>query len=103
MCKVRWLGHEFSTSVKKNTHSADWNETFSFPLSRLASADKGGGIDGGSNRDLLVRIYDLNSIKSDKMVGTVRVPLETMQSFVIHSTVGSNPFAQRARCVYACA
>ncbi len=102
MCQVRWLGHEFSTSVKKNTYSADWNETFSFPLSRLASADKVGGTDGGSNRDLLVHIYELNSMKSDKMVGAVRVPLETMQSFIIHSTVGSSPFAQRARCVCVC-
>ena len=108
VCKVRWLGHEFSTEVKKNTYSADWNETFSFPVGALASAGAGqqgagGGFD--SRFDLVVDIYDWNSVRSDKLLGGVRLPCETIQAFISHATSGgstSSSFGPPVRCVHAC-
>ena len=34
-CVVEWQGQKFQTTVKKNSYSPDWNETFAFPVKNI--------------------------------------------------------------------
>jgi hypothetical protein len=71
-CEVEWQGQKFKTTIKKNSYSPDWNETFAFPVENISA--------GVSCLSVVVMDWDMMS-KND-LVGEVVIPGHTLQAFL---------------------
>jgi hypothetical protein len=71
-CEVEWQGQKFKTTIKKNSYSPDWNETFAFPVENISA--------GVSCMSVVVMDWDMMS-KND-LVGEVVIPGNTLQAFL---------------------
>jgi hypothetical protein len=71
-CEVEWQGQKFKTTIKKNSYSPDWNETFAFPVENISA--------GVSCLSVVVMDWDMMS-KND-LVGEVVIPGNTLQGFL---------------------
>jgi hypothetical protein len=72
LCEVEWQGQKYKTTVKKNSYSPDWNETFAFPVENISA--------GVSCLSVVVMDWDMMS-KND-LVGEVVIPGHTLQAFL---------------------
>ena len=71
-CEVEWQGQKFKTTIKKNSYSPDWNETFAFPVENISA--------GVSCMSVVVMDWDMMS-KND-LVGEVVIPGNTLQGLL---------------------
>jgi chromosome segregation ATPase len=71
-CEIEWQGEKHKTTVKKNSYSPDWNETFAFSFDDI-SADVS---------DLSVVVIDWDMIKKADVVGKVVIPADNLQAFL---------------------
>ena len=71
-CELEWQSQKYKTTVKKNSYSPDWNETFAFPVKNISA--------GVSSLTVVVMDWDMMS-KSD-LVGEVVIPGNTLQAFL---------------------
>ena len=63
-CDISWNGQERKTSIKKNSYSPDWDETFTFSLHDVAAVG-----------DLTLVVLDFDRLTDPDQVGKVVSPL----------------------------
>jgi hypothetical protein len=68
-CVVAWQGQEYKTTVKKNSYSPDWNETFAFPVENISIGS------------LSVVVMDWDMVSKNDVIGEVVIPGDTLQAF----------------------
>ena len=68
-CEIEWQGQKYKTTVKKNSCSPDWNETFAFPVENISL-----GV-------LSVVVMDWDMVSKNDLVGEVVIPGDTLQAF----------------------
>jgi len=68
-CVVVWQGQEYKTTVKKNSYSPDWNETFAFPVENISIGS------------LSVVVMDWDMVSKNDVIGEVVIPGDTLQAF----------------------
>ena len=71
--KFTLRGHQHRSSTKKKTLSPEWHEKFSLPVASHAST-----------ATLEVDVYDVDSVGSDDIMGSVRISLETLSDLQEH-------------------
>ena len=64
-------GEKHTTTVKKDTFSPDWNETFTFSYDSTAAVS-----------DLSVTVMDWDRLSKADLVGEVVIPADTLLSFL---------------------
>jgi Ca2+-dependent lipid-binding protein len=75
-CEVEWQGQKYKTTVKKNSYSPDWNETFVFLVENIdILKDK-------NNSCLSVVVKDWDMISKNDFVGEVVIPADTLQALL---------------------
>jgi hypothetical protein len=68
-CVAAWQGQEYTTTVKKNSYSPDWNETFAFPVENISIGS------------LSVVVMDWDMVSKNDVIGEVVIPGDTLQAF----------------------
>jgi chemotaxis protein histidine kinase CheA len=71
-CEIEWQGEKQKTTVKKNSYSPDWDETFSFSFDDIS----------GALSDLSVVVMDWDMLTKADLVGKVVIPASTLKSFL---------------------
>ena len=72
LCEVEWQGQKYKTTVKKDSYSPDWNETFAFPVESISA--------GVSSLSVVVMDWDM--LKKNDLVGEVVIPGNTLQGLL---------------------
>jgi hypothetical protein len=69
-CEVEWQGQKYKTTVKKNSYSPEWNETFAFPVKSISACVS----------SLSVLVMDWNMMSKSDLVGEVVIRGDTVQA-----------------------
>jgi hypothetical protein len=92
-CEIEWQGKKQKTTVKKNSYSPDWDETFSFSFDDIS----------GAVSDLSVVVMDWDMLTKADLVGKVVIPADTLKSFLQHeqnvTREGSYPVLNEGKAV----
>jgi hypothetical protein len=91
-CEIEWQGEKHKTTVKKNSYSPDWDETFSFFFDDISA----------SVSELSVVVMDWDMLTKADLVGKVVIPAGTLKAFLQEQNVtqeGSYPVLNEGKTV----